>query len=119
MENLAVIVGKNLATLRKAKGLTQQDLAREVNYSDGYISVSGFIGTGELSYPNRSRMSFFLNQRYINSRSVGFAVVDAYQTRLMSGRFPFAVLNLSLDIREVDVNVHPSSRMKDASATRF
>ena len=81
---------------------------REVGYSDGYISVSGFIGTGELSYPNRSRLSFFLNQRYINSRSVGFAVVDAYQTKLMSGRFPFAVLNLSLDIREVDVNVHPS-----------
>ncbi|MBQ3663920.1 MAG: DNA mismatch repair endonuclease MutL [Clostridia bacterium] len=81
---------------------------REVGYSDGYISVSGFIGTGELSYPNRSRLSFFLNQRYINSRSVGFAVVDAYQTKLMSGRFPYAVLNLSLDIREVDVNVHPS-----------
>ena len=73
---------------------------REVGYSDGYISVSGFIGTGELSYPNRSRMSFFLNQRYINSRSVGFAVVDAYQTKLLSGRFPFAVLNLSLDIRK-------------------
>lgn len=38
MENLAIIVGKNLATLRKAKGLTQQDLAREVNYSDKSIS---------------------------------------------------------------------------------
>ena len=38
MENLATIVGKNLATLRKAKGLTQQDLAREINYSDKSIS---------------------------------------------------------------------------------
>ncbi len=38
MESLAEIVGKNLATLRKAKGLTQQELAREVNYSDKSIS---------------------------------------------------------------------------------
>ncbi|MBO5529498.1 MAG: helix-turn-helix domain-containing protein [Bacilli bacterium] len=38
MENLASIVGKNLASLRKAKGLTQQDLAKEINYSDKSIS---------------------------------------------------------------------------------
>ena len=38
MDNLAVIVGKNLATLRKGKGLTQQELAREINYSDKSIS---------------------------------------------------------------------------------
>ncbi len=38
MENLANIVGKNLATLRKAKGLTQQELAKEINYSDKSIS---------------------------------------------------------------------------------
>lgn len=81
---------------------------REVDYSDGYLSVRGYIGSGELSYPNRSRMTLFLNQRYIHSRPVGVAIVDAYQTRLMAGRFPFAVLDLSLDVREVDVNVHPS-----------
>ena len=38
MENLAETVGKNLACLRKAKGMTQQDLAREVHYSDKSIS---------------------------------------------------------------------------------
>ena len=81
---------------------------REVEYSDGYITVSGYIGTGELNYPNRTRMTLFLNHRYIQSKSVAFAVMEAYQTRLMAGRFPFSVLNLSLDAREVDVNVHPS-----------
>ena len=38
MEDLANIVGKNIAFLRKARGLTQQELAREVNYSDKSIS---------------------------------------------------------------------------------
>lgn len=38
MENLAETVGKNLAALRKAKGLTQQELAKEINYSDKSIS---------------------------------------------------------------------------------
>lgn len=38
MENLATIVGKNIASLRKARGLTQQELAQEINYSDKSIS---------------------------------------------------------------------------------
>ena len=38
MENLATIVGKNIACLRKARGLTQQELAYEINYSDGWTS---------------------------------------------------------------------------------
>ena len=38
METLSETVGKNLATLRKAKGLTQQDLAAQVHYSDKSIS---------------------------------------------------------------------------------
>lgn len=38
MENLAEIVGRNLASLRKARGLTQQDLAEKINYSDKSIS---------------------------------------------------------------------------------
>lgn len=38
MNNLATIIGKNIASLRKAKGLTQQDLALEVHYSDKSIS---------------------------------------------------------------------------------
>ena len=38
MNNLASIIGKNIASLRKAKGLTQQDLAQEVHYSDKSIS---------------------------------------------------------------------------------
>lgn len=38
MENLALTVGKNLSTLRKAKGLTQQELAQQINYSDKSLS---------------------------------------------------------------------------------
>ena len=38
MENLAEIVGKNLVALRKAKGMTQMQLASEINYSDKSIS---------------------------------------------------------------------------------
>lgn len=38
MDNLANVVGKNIASLRKARGLTQQELAHQVNYSDKSIS---------------------------------------------------------------------------------
>lgn len=81
---------------------------RKVEYDDGYISVNGFIGTQELSYQNRTHESFFINGRFIKSNILLNAVEVAYATKIMIGKFPFAVLSLTISPREVDVNVHPS-----------
>ncbi len=80
----------------------------EVLFDDGYLRIQGFIGASELARLNRSQQSFFLNRRYIRSNALSFALQRAYDTRLLSGRFPFAVLNLTLSSAEVDVNVHPT-----------
>ncbi len=81
---------------------------REIKYDDGYLRLTGYLGTAELARPNRSQQSFFLNGRYIRSGLLSNALQAAYDTRLMGGRFPFAVMNLLLSSREVDVNVHPA-----------
>ena len=81
---------------------------REVSFDDGYLRLTGFVGTPEIARPNRMQQTFLLNGRYIRSLSLSAALQRAYDTRLMGGRFPFAVLNILISSREVDINVHPS-----------
>ena len=81
---------------------------KEVSFDDGYLRLTGFIGTAELARPNRAQQSFFLNGRYIRSMLLSNALYRAYDTRLMGGRYPFAILNITVASREVDVNVHPA-----------
>ena len=80
---------------------------RPVSYRYGQLEVSGFVGTEQLARPNRLHQSLFVNGRYIRSQRVSFAVQRAFETRLMSGKFPFYVLDLSIPWEAVDVNVHP------------
>lgn len=80
----------------------------EVLLDDGYLRIEGFIGTSEISRQNRMQQSFFINGRYIRSFALSNALQYAFDTRIMSGRFPFAVLNLTISHSDVDVNVHPT-----------
>ena len=89
-------------------GTTVADKLVEVDYDNGYMRIEGYLGLPEISRNNRTFQTLFINGRLIRSASVSAAVAQAYDTRLMIGRFPFFVLNLSLAPQEVDVNVHPT-----------
>jgi len=80
----------------------------DVDYDDGYVKFWGVIGTAQIARPNRTQQSFFVNGRYIRSPLLSNALQRAYDTRLMSGRFPFAVLAMRIASNELDVNVHPN-----------
>lgn len=89
-------------------GATVAEKLVAVDYDNGYMKVEGYLGLPEISRNNRSFQTVFINGRSIRSASVSAAVAQAYDTRLMIGKFPFFVLNLSLAPQEVDVNVHPT-----------
>ncbi len=74
------------------------------------LAVSGFIGLPSLHRASRNYISFFVNRRWVQDRSLSHAVVEAYHTLLPVGRQPVAVLFVDLDPAEVDVNVHPTKR---------
>jgi len=57
---------------------------------------------------NRGYITLFINRRWVRSRSLAFAVEEAYSGLLQTGRFPIAVVDLRLPPEEVDVNVHPA-----------
>ena len=79
-----------------------------VAFDNGYVRLEGFIGNQEISRPNRSMETLFVNGRYIRSIGLFSAIQKAYDTRMMAGRYPFALINISIARAEVDVNVHPA-----------
>lgn len=78
-----------------------------VEYEKDGVSVTGLTGTNNLARPNRLMQIFFVNGRYVVSKTLHTAISEAYKNELMIGRFPAAVLNISIDPSLVDVNVHP------------
>ena len=70
--------------------------------------VSGFISAPALSRANRSDMTIFVNGRWVQDRGLNAAVLQAYHTLLMVGRYPVCILRVELEPEEVDVNVHPA-----------
>ncbi len=89
-------------------GKTVADKLVPVDYDNGYLKITGYLGLPEISRSNRAFQTLFVNGRSIRSLSISTAVAQAYDTRLMIGRFPFFVLNLAIAPQEVDVNVHPT-----------
>ena len=80
----------------------------EVDYEANGIHVTGLIGKGNVSRPNRNYQSFFVNKRYIKSAMIFRAVEDAYKNQIMIGKFPVAVLNIEIAPQLMDINVHPT-----------
>lgn len=75
---------------------------------DAKVRVQGYVGEPALNRSDRDGMMLFVNRRWVQDRSLAYAVVQAYHTMLPEGRFPVAVLLLEMDPSEVDVNVHPA-----------
>jgi DNA mismatch repair protein MutL len=87
------------------------DVARqmlEVNFRDEDIEVNGFISPISLTKNNRRGITLFVNGRWIQDIALTSALVQAYHTLLMVGRYPMATLFLQIPTEFVDVNVHPA-----------
>jgi len=74
----------------------------------GRSSVSGFLSTAPASFPNTRYLSTYVNRRFVRDRVLTHAALEGYETLLMKGRYPAAVVFLELPYGEVDVNVHPA-----------
>ncbi len=79
-----------------------------VESESGGVRITGYIGRTDLFKANRNSQNFFLNGRYVKSRTVQAALEQAYTSYLPPERFPVCVLNIQIAPGRVDVNVHPA-----------
>ncbi|MCC6457480.1 MAG: DNA mismatch repair endonuclease MutL [Caldilineaceae bacterium] len=70
-------------------------------------TVSGYTSLPTLTRANRNSIDLFINRRYVEDRTLTYAVVQAYHTLLQVGRYPIALIFLEVDPAQIDVNVHP------------
>ena len=96
VDTIASIYGKNVAN----------DLIT-LKYEDNGIGVSGYIGKPTMLKGTRQWQTIFVNGRTINNRMIGKALDHAYRSQIPKGGFPFAVLAITVDTANIDINVHP------------
>ena len=71
----------------------------------------GYLGNANLFKANRDSIFVFINGRSVKSKIVEEAVIAAYHTKLMKGKYPTALIFLEVEPSEIDVNVHPSKKV--------
>lgn len=72
------------------------------------IEVNGFIGRSDNVRPNRNYQNYFINGRYVRSKTASAAVEQAYTSYIPPEKFPCCVLYITINPAAVDVNVHPA-----------
>ena len=75
---------------------------------EGGITVSGFVSLPVCCRGTRGYQHFFVNGRYIKSKTMTAALEQAYANQKMVGKFPGCVLHVTTKLSAVDVNVHPT-----------
>ena len=74
------------------------------------MSVTGFVSLPTCCRGSRGYQHFFVNGRYVKSRTMMAALEEAYANQKMVGKFPGCVLHLTTKLNAVDVNVHPTKQ---------
>lgn len=72
------------------------------------MRMTGYISPASLTRSNRKEITFFINGRWVSDTPLTQALLQAYHTLLMVGRYPLTALFLEIDPEDVDVNVHPA-----------
>ena len=72
------------------------------------FKLTGFISPTALTRSNRKEITFFVNGRWVQDTPLSSALLQAYHTLLMVGRYPLAEIFIEVPPEEVDVNVHPA-----------
>jgi len=100
--------GDRRAILAALYGVDVAKQMLEVMAQEEDLSLSGFISATSLTRSNRKEITFFVNGRWVQEISLTSALLQAYHTLLMVGRYPLTALFLEIAPEDVDVNVHPT-----------
>lgn len=98
-QRIAYVYGSNLESLLVAVE------KKEVG-PDRYLEA--WLVREEVTRNNRGQEVFFVNGRLVKSAELSQTLEESYYTLIAKGRFPIAVLKLTMPGSELDVNVHPA-----------
>lgn len=72
------------------------------------LTISGFVGKPQFAKKTRSEQFFFVNNRFIKSPYLNHAINAAFEGLVKDGNHPIYFLNLEVDPKSIDINIHPT-----------
>lgn len=100
--------GKLLSAIRAVYGKEFASGLIPVSYSLNNVSVEGYVSKPVNARPNMSMQIFFINGRYVKSKTMQAALEESCKGAVMIGKHPACVLSVKISCAAVDVNVHPA-----------
>ncbi|RWX77139.1 DNA mismatch repair endonuclease MutL [Neorhizobium lilium] len=113
--------GDPLTRMAQVLGPEFPDNAIEIDALREDVALSGHVGVPTFHRGNSAHQFAFVNGRPVQDKLILSAIRGAYAERVPSGRYPVAVLSITLDPALVDVNVHPAKadvRFRDPGLVR-
>ncbi|KQR77493.1 DNA mismatch repair endonuclease MutL [Rhizobium sp. Leaf341] len=110
LERIAQVLGRDF-----------RDNAIEIDAERDGVRLTGFAGVPTFNRGNSLQQYVFVNGRPVQDKLIFSALRGAYAETIPQGRFPVAVLSISIDPALVDVNVHPAKsdvRFRDPGLVR-
>ena len=107
--------------LAQIMGVAKARALREVEYESGAFGIKGYAALPSLTEGSRAHQTISVNGRFVRADNLRRGLDDAYRATLPSGRYPPVALDVTVDPRRVDVNVHPTKqivRFSDERAAR-
>ncbi|QPJ62802.1 MAG: DNA mismatch repair endonuclease MutL [Candidatus Nitronauta litoralis] len=98
-------------TLYRIAELFGADMTRElisVDQTEGSLQVKGFVSSPVFTKSNRNAQYCYINSRFVKDKIILSATQLGYSHLLPRGQHPAIFLFLTMDPKEVDVNVHPA-----------
>jgi len=80
----------------------------KMGWKDGRVEISGYISKPEIQKSTSDYIYLYVNRRWFYSKNIVNAIRDACGESLMKGKYPIAIIFISVPFEDVDVNVHPA-----------
>lgn len=100
--------GNLLNCIRTIWGEEIADHMIEINSQDKMINITGYISDRFIFRRSKNDVLFFVNKRWVVNKALYAAVLDVYKQYLTTGTYPVVILNVDINPRTIDVNVHPA-----------
>lgn len=100
--------GKLIGAIYATQGRTFGSTLEKVEYTDGDMILFGYVSRPDSPRGSRSAQNFFINKRFVKSKTMMAALEEAFSSYIPRGKFPACCIHVSINPKMIDVNVHPA-----------
>ncbi|MHA1311622.1 MAG: DNA mismatch repair endonuclease MutL [Candidatus Helarchaeota archaeon] len=102
--------GKLLDNIARRYGVDVAKNMLKIDFQNDWIKITGYTSNLQEIRASKYYITIIVNNRVIKNPIIMNAILDAYRTLLMRNKYPITILNIIIDPKLVDVNIHPTKK---------